>query len=1084
MKIVFSNTAHDAYHRVLGELKKRLGDGGEHIVIVPDKFTASSERGVIATLGLDSVFNVSVTSFTRLAEKTIGARIKKCLTPQGSVLLLAKVIERNAAKLGYYARAARTTGFAEEFYAALTAIRNSGVTPEKLRDVSLRAPENVRGKFADMALIYEEYLSALGERHSDPSTRLEAFAEYLDGCESIPAHFYVVDFYDFKSPELDVLSGLARSALSLTVGMVSGEGEPNVRIYCDAAARRLIKACGGGDIERSREELHPALDAISRRLFSYEPAEKRTECDGKVRLVAARTRSEEIDFLMREIVSKVAAGARYRDFEVVLSDTDAYKAELKSAFLRCGIPFFIDTRELLSEQTKTRFLLAAIAAARSGMRLAEVSEFVKNPLFHHGAEDGEDEVFRFENYCLRYNADRSRMTRPFTLGENGERECAERVRQRLSEALSPLVFKGEISVEEFVKRVSAFLDRFEDAWRAHTAKLTETSLYYAKCADQVDEKIASLLDEMKETLDGEGDLAHFEKMFKAAVQTVKIALVPTWLDCVYVGNTDNRYLGGGDIYILGANVGKLPRGAEGGAVISERDEEVLAALGAGVAPTVKERVYSELMSVTEIMKRPKGTLTVCYPESDPSGELRPSVVVSELKGMLSEGGEPLKVARTEIPPYRALSEEEAERLIPALFVTPAACMHEVLKGIPSGDDGGRLAAAMKCLSDEDLVRVERIYRRTSPVGELDSEGTAAALRRTRGRTDASRLETYFACPYRHYFAYIVGLREREEAKVDGRTFGVLMHTVLERFFKLVAKGRIKSGEAEKKAGELFDAAVAEEEWLVSAAEDAAVARALARLRAEACSVCRTLFDASERSEYKPVYVEARIGSKELPALRLKDEEGGVSLLKGRVDRVDACGGKFYVVDYKTYKSADLSLSDVYSGKKIQLYLYMEAIAEDTGMTPVGVFYLPLTFDFEKEGAERRYKGNLVRDEKEARKIDPLFGEEGGILPCKRGKDGGLSSPVHLTEEEFAAVGKYVRALAAYGAMWIANGIIEPEPLERECLYCDYASICAWRQGEKGIKSPAVKPEDFCADDPRGLMNPSVGAEENEERYVD
>ena len=76
MKIVFSNTAHDAYHRVLGELKKRLGDGGEHIVIVPDKFTASSERGVIATLGLDSVFNVSVTSFTRLAEKTIGARIK------------------------------------------------------------------------------------------------------------------------------------------------------------------------------------------------------------------------------------------------------------------------------------------------------------------------------------------------------------------------------------------------------------------------------------------------------------------------------------------------------------------------------------------------------------------------------------------------------------------------------------------------------------------------------------------------------------------------------------------------------------------------------------------------------------------------------------------------------------------------------------------------------------------------------------------------------------------------------------------------------------------------------------------------
>ena len=41
MKIILSNTAHDAYHRVLGELKKRLPEGGEHIVIVPDRFTAS-----------------------------------------------------------------------------------------------------------------------------------------------------------------------------------------------------------------------------------------------------------------------------------------------------------------------------------------------------------------------------------------------------------------------------------------------------------------------------------------------------------------------------------------------------------------------------------------------------------------------------------------------------------------------------------------------------------------------------------------------------------------------------------------------------------------------------------------------------------------------------------------------------------------------------------------------------------------------------------------------------------------------------------------------------------------------------------
>lgn len=140
MKLILSNTAHGAYTGVLEELRKRLSDGGEHVVIVPDKFTASSERGVVSSLGLTATFNVSVTSFTRLAEKTIGSLIKRCLTPQGSVMMLAKVIEDRRNELKYYGKAAGVNGFADEFYAALTAVRNSGVTPDALRRAADDAP--------------------------------------------------------------------------------------------------------------------------------------------------------------------------------------------------------------------------------------------------------------------------------------------------------------------------------------------------------------------------------------------------------------------------------------------------------------------------------------------------------------------------------------------------------------------------------------------------------------------------------------------------------------------------------------------------------------------------------------------------------------------------------------------------------------------------------------------------------------------------------------------------------------------------------------------------------------------------------
>ena len=136
MKIILSDSAPGAYRAVMDCLKERLPSGGEHIVIVPDKFTAATERGVLSTLGLGAAFNVSVASFTRLAEKTIGREIERCLTPQGAVMLLAKVIDENRGKLARYGRAAGAPGFAEEFYAALTALRNSGISADELRSAA------------------------------------------------------------------------------------------------------------------------------------------------------------------------------------------------------------------------------------------------------------------------------------------------------------------------------------------------------------------------------------------------------------------------------------------------------------------------------------------------------------------------------------------------------------------------------------------------------------------------------------------------------------------------------------------------------------------------------------------------------------------------------------------------------------------------------------------------------------------------------------------------------------------------------------------------------------------------------------
>lgn len=1063
MKVIISNTSHDAYHRMLNELKRRLPDGGEHFVIVPDRFTASAERGVIETLGLSASFNVSVTSFTRLAERTIGGRIKKCLTPQGSVMMLAKVIEEKRDELKYYGKATRLAGFADEFYAALTAIRNSGIGSADMRAAAEHAPAAFADKVHDLCLVYEGYLAALAGRHSDSSTRLEAFAQYLSECPPQAAHYYVVDFYDFKSPELAILGGLAKCAASLTVGLVGGFSNPNRRIYCDGVVKRLTDCCDGVEIETASERLNPVADVISRRLFSYEPPAKRVENNGKVRIIGARNVSEEILALMTHIKTRVSEGARYKDFEVVLADPDCYKPELKSAFLRFGIPFFIDTRELLAEQTKVRYVLSAIAVVRSRYARAEVLELIKNPLFVHGIEGGENSVFRFENYVLRYNVDYGRFTQPFALGGDEERAVAESVRGKLVKVTELFAFAGDIPSEEFVTRTRAFLGAADEAWKQHTAKLTEMSLYYAKCADQVDEKTDAVLDEIAEALCASGDIAYFENVFKSMLRTVKIALVPTYLDAVYVGTTENRYLGGGDVWFLGANVGKFPAGKGGGTVLSPKDEETFAALGVEINPAQRQRIFSELMSVTEIMKKPKGTLVISYPESDLRTELRPSTVITELRGMLSENGEPLGVETFTTDNLPELRGEERNRMVRALYSTPQACLHGILGGLRRKRNGELSSAARKFVNAEGEKILKRVYERDELPDFLSSEAAHAAAGEGVIRTSASRLETYFSCPYKHFLNYTLKLKEREEAGFVRTDNGTILHGVLQEFFKAVRAGRVTDGNLAQIVDRAFDATVRKIERIDVLRDEPVVKRALDRLREESERMCAELFRVSRRSRFAPRYIEEHIGGTEIPSLSF-DVDGRRVELTGYIDRVDVLDDKFVIIDYKTYKGAELALKDVYSGERIQLYIYLRAIEKGKGWRPVGAFYLPISNDYADENERRyRYSGQYTSDDDEANEIDNRFSTDpdGCVLPVQgtRGR-----KILRLAPEGFDLVSGYVERLVRRGAGEIMRGDIAPCPLSaKQCDDCDFGTVCAFKGRNVREVPGRISMEDFAVD---------------------
>ncbi|MDE7372530.1 MAG: PD-(D/E)XK nuclease family protein, partial [Clostridia bacterium] len=879
-------------------------------------------------------------------------------------------------------------------------------------------------------------------------------------------HFYLTDIYEFSAPELEIIAGLAKNALSLTIGLVSGYDNANRRIYPDRVINKLKSVCRDRvTVKRNDEPLIPPIEAISTRLFSYSAQEEPVENSGKVILRAAKDRHDEVLALVLDIVDKIQNGGRYNKIEVFVSDIADYEAELKAAFVRYGIPFFIDKKESLAKQTKVRYILDAIACVRSGFRRREVLDFVKNPLFAYSLKGGEDDVFLFENYVLKYNIDRSRFNEEFALkdddrfknghlnytklndkvfvSENQEENAVpEQVRKALINTLKPYLDKQLKSISDFVKASLEFLDGADSAWRAHVEKLTELSAYYLKCAEQVDKKIEDVLTEIEEVLDYDTDITEFESIFKSMLKTLKIALVPTYLDCVFVGDGDSRFMGSGDIYILGATNDKLPRVSGGGAVESPKDEELFAKLGLDITPNESQKLMTDKYALCDLMKKPNGHLIISYPETGSAGVLRPSTVISELKGMLSSGGRPIEVERVSFENLSRLGKDKVKRAA-QLFSTPRSCYFEVLKNAISHraplEDNSVYGSAYACMNDEDKERTDGVFDVPERIALHDDAYFV-------GSTSVSRLETFFTCPYQHYFKYILSLKKRKDGTAEGTENGTVLHFILEKFFMDVRDGVIKDKQdIKERAYGYFERAIKENGFEVLL-EKADTARQLRRVRQEGVRVCEDLFDIHQRSEFKPTMLEAKIGENGILPMSLTVGDKEVKL-KGTIDRVDVYDDKFIVVDYKTYKSADLRLDELYYGEKIQLYIYMKAVEESLKLYPSGVFYLPIFAGFTDEDTSRyKFKGQVTDSREVMAKIDSLASTDPqkAVMPYKVSAKGELNPEVHLDLSKFDMLGDYAKNVATRGAKEIASGYIKPSPIKDACGRCKFIDICAYR----------------------------------------
>lgn len=1062
MKIILSNTSKGALTGVVSDLKSKHKDA-HHIFLVPDRFTASYEKEILRALDIDSTFNIEVMSFSRFAEQTIGSDIKKCLTPEGSVMLMSKAIVALGDRLNYYFNVANIDGFRNEIYATITSLRNSGVSVDDFRHNTHDLTGIMRAKSDDIALIYGEYLSLLQENFSDASTRLEYLADYLKKSDAIPVHFYSVGFYNYKAPEYAIMKGLSAKALSLTVGIMFSSTSNNARIYPNHIFSKLKSLTSDKvDVDLSYEKFSSPTNLVAGNLFSYESEEK-AENNGKYQLKTFKDIDSEVEMLALSILQNIKSGERFFDQEVYLADLPLYEQAIKTAFLKYNIPFFIDQKASLEEQALPRFILSLISIKTSNLGRQEVSDFVKNPLFglmfksyiageieklDHDLSLTETEieyqksnaVFLFDNFMLTKKIEHSRFRQK--MYEMSEREITkdspalwflDKQRQFMLSFVDKFD-KINDEYSHFANIIADIVLMVKPAWDSYAETLSAISLYYKKCSEQVEDKIFKILAEIENVLDKFDSLKEFQNILKSMFASGSIALVPTFLDSVFVGSTESRFSGHGNLFVLGAGSGNFPSHATRNSVIGYQEELILLKAGIEICPNEKQKNYEKMLKILDIFVSVKGKIWISHTLA---GSDR-SAVMQELQNLLLENGEQIKIEKYE--PQSMLFDSDNDIILDNMFSTEKACFEKVLSNFTLPNPK---------LVDTELLSTVSAFLNPKSRAMLDRVGTVPEYAKTENiahsKISASKIENFYACPYSHFIKYHLGLRMRDLGEPSKYEIGLILHSVLEQLYKDLVRFDGVLENVDALAEKYFDRAIKDLkiEFLLL---DKSYFRSIAKTKREAVAICKSVLEIYKHTDFKPILIEGKIGINTKPYV-LKNGENEI-VLTGTIDRVDSDGKNFIVVDYKTFKSASIDYKSIYYGEKVQLYLYMNAVKSSFDLSPKGAYYLPIFSNFVGEDEKRfKYTGHSTDDLAVLEKIDHRINSDSknATVEVKNGRGAGtLSETYHCSDKQFLNISNYVGKILSEGQKSIDNGFIKPVPIANACDRCDYAEFCNYR----------------------------------------
>jgi ATP-dependent helicase/DNAse subunit B len=776
---------------------------------------------------------------------------------------------------------------------------------------------------------------------------------------------------------------------------------------------------------------------------------------GEARLVARR-----IALLLR-------AGTRPEDVIVAVRDLGTYADLLKEVFEEYGLPLDLEGDEPLARNPAVAVALRALYLPEDDWPFAGVTALLRNTYFRpQWSEAVSANIAQRSEVLLRL------------LGEPRGRDAYLGAVERWAEQLQPGLEDEQAQesrrrrTHELAGECRAFLKRFFGTWNhspdrasldqhARWLRSLTTDLGIASVANEDPrdaEALACLWNEIDRWQEQESDRARsrprqydrrtFHRRLLALAGETGLPRTPRGPGRVRVLSAEvARHLDVPYLFVLGLGERSFPRLAPPQAIFDESERQAFQQAGVEM-PGTNDLLPGEMLLFYQLVTRATREVVLCYPAVDERGQpLLPSSFLTAVRECFAPDAIPTERRRMLLERY----DEEEPLSAVELRVRLAAFSDASQKG-----SSGRFCEAslngpvlppdlLANLRDTaDLVQRRFHERDHNPYDGLFTDaGVIAelgALFAPEKVFSPTALEDYVACPFKFFFRHVLHLEPleepREEIEVTRR--GQACHRALARLHR-----RLQESGIHRPDDVVADQVRAEMQTAVE--EDVSRAPSLAAKALWQLEGKRLLKLAARYPQQwerflkpwppkiapRPHFFEIDFGLPSAddqapqPPLVVRWEEIEVRI-SGRIDRVDVADlpGEvgFWIIDYKTGRSANYTSPDLARFRKLQLTLYALAVEEvllaGQAARPLGLAYW-------------------------------LIAEAGPkvVLP-------GRKETLWLDESKrWRAVREELQRWVATLAANIRGGVFPLEPRSPYCTQtCDYGQVCRITQSRSVEKS--------------------------------